>query len=302
MQLFSVFIQDEIALVPDQLYLTVGSKLEHNYYTGFNALPSARVAWTPSTRHMFWAAVSRAERTPAETDRAIRVNFGGFQSPGEAPTLFALVGNPHFLNEGMIAYEAGYRNTLLSALSLDVATYYNDYNHQQTTEPAAAFFENSPAPPHLVVPVYIPEPDARRGARDRRSRRTGRLPIAGRSARVMPSRRSIAPRSAQPGCRDRREVEGSTPAHSAQLRSHVELGRGIEWDVSGYFVDRLKTGIPSYTRLDTGLTWRWTEALSMSVVGQNLIKDRRLEFVDDSGSVRSTLIKRSVYAKFTWQF
>jgi hypothetical protein len=40
----------------------------------------------------------------------------------------------------------------------------------------------------------------------------------------------------------------------------------------------------------------------MSVVGQNLVKDRHLEFVDDVGSVRSTLIKRSVYGKLTWQF
>jgi hypothetical protein len=32
------------------------------------------------------------------------------------------------------------------------------------------------------------------------------------------------------------------------------------------------------------------------------VKDRHLEFIDDTGSVRSTLIKRSAYAKFTWQF
>jgi hypothetical protein len=38
----------------------------------------------------------------------------------------------------------------------------------------------------------------------------------------------------------------------------------------------------------------------MSVVGQNLVKDRHLEFVDSSA--RSTLVKRGVYAKFTWQF
>jgi hypothetical protein len=68
-------------------------------------------------------------------------------------------------------------------------------------------------------------------------------------------------------------------------------------------VDRLKSEeIPSYTRIDTGLTWRWTEGLSMSLVGQNLLKDRHLEFIDGTGSIRSTLIKRSVYAKFTWLF
>jgi hypothetical protein len=40
----------------------------------------------------------------------------------------------------------------------------------------------------------------------------------------------------------------------------------------------------------------------MTVVGQNLVRDRHLEFVDDTGSVGSSLVKRSAYAKLTWQF
>ena len=36
MQLFSAFFQDEVALVPNKLYVTLGTKLEHNLYTGFN--------------------------------------------------------------------------------------------------------------------------------------------------------------------------------------------------------------------------------------------------------------------------
>jgi hypothetical protein len=40
----------------------------------------------------------------------------------------------------------------------------------------------------------------------------------------------------------------------------------------------------------------------MSVVGQNLVKDRHLEFVDENETAQSTLIKRSAYAKITWQF
>ncbi len=65
------------------------------------------------------------------------------------------------------------------------------------------------------------------------------------------------------------QAEGSSPVHSGQLRSHLNLLHGIGWDVSAYFVDRLKSGaIPSYTRLDTGLTWRWTKGLSMSLRGR----------------------------------
>jgi iron complex outermembrane receptor protein len=303
MRLFSSFLQDEIAVVPDKLYLTIGTKVDHNYYTGFKLLPSARLAWTPLPRHMFWAAISKADRTPAETDTGRRINVAGFQTPGGPPALIALVGNPRFEDEGLTAYEAGYRTTLLPNLSIDLAAYYSDYNHQQTTEPAPPFFETTPGPPHLVLPITYQNLmyGEARG-----------FEIA-TNWKVMP-RWTLSPGYAfgqiqmhlDAPSQDTSSVlntEGSSPVHSAQLRSHTDLRHGISWDVSGYFVDRVKSGnIPSYTRLDTGLTWRWTESLAMSVVGQNLVKDRHLEFVDGSGSVRSTLIKRSFYTKFTWQF
>jgi iron complex outermembrane recepter protein len=303
MQLFSMFLQDEIALVPDKLYLTVGTKLDHNYYTGFNLLPSARVTWTPSARHMFWAAISRALRTPAETDTASRINFAGFPGPGGTPTLLALVGNPRIGNEGLTAYETGYRNTLLSSLSIDLAAYYSHYDHQETTEPAPPFFENSPGPPHLVLPVTF---------EDLMHGEAHGIEVAANWK--ITDRWTLSPGYAleqihmhtEAGSQDTgsaAEAEGSTPTHAAQLRSHFALPHGVEWDASAYFVDRLRSiNAPSYTRLDSGLTWRWTENLSSSVVGQNLLKDRHLEFIDDIGSVRSTLVKRSVYAKFTWQF
>jgi iron complex outermembrane receptor protein len=109
-----------------------------------------------------------------------------------------------------------------------------------------------------------------------------------------------------PGSQDTGSVagaEGSSPVHSAQLRSNLDLRHGVTWDASAYFVDRLKSpAVASYTRLDTGLSWRVTEGLAMSLVGQNLVRDRHLEFVDQTGSVQSSLIKRSAYTKFTWQF
>ena len=71
---FSGFFQDEIAIIRDRLYLTLGTKLENNTYTGFAPLPSARGIYEFSERRMVWAAVSRALRTPAETDVSLRFN------------------------------------------------------------------------------------------------------------------------------------------------------------------------------------------------------------------------------------
>ena len=57
LQVFNAFVQDEFALIPNKLFLTLGSKFEHNDYTGFEFMPDVRLAWAPSIRHMLWAAL-----------------------------------------------------------------------------------------------------------------------------------------------------------------------------------------------------------------------------------------------------
>src|SRR3989442_180001 len=51
--------------------VTVQSKFEHNDYTGFEYHPTGRLLWTPPKRQTFWAAVSRAVRTPTLSEDAI---------------------------------------------------------------------------------------------------------------------------------------------------------------------------------------------------------------------------------------
>jgi hypothetical protein len=48
--------------------------------------------------------------------------------------------------------------------------------------------------------------------------------------------------------------------------------------------------------------WKLAEKFSLSLVGQDLLKDHHPEFDDINGSMQSGQIKRSAYAKFTWQF
>src|SRR5258708_19208887 len=98
-------------------------------------------------------------------------------------------------------------------------------------------------------------------------------------------------------------AEGSNPGHQAQLRSHLEPWRGFAWDANAYFVGALPTEmVASYTRLDTQLTWRLGESVSLSVVGQNLLRDHHLEFNDAFQSVNSSQVKPSPYPRMTWQF
>ncbi len=67
--LFSAFVQDTWSLQPDKLLLTIGSKFEHNDYTGFEVQPSVRLLWKPDKQNSVWAAVSRRHHAFASAER-----------------------------------------------------------------------------------------------------------------------------------------------------------------------------------------------------------------------------------------
>jgi iron complex outermembrane recepter protein len=301
--LFSSFVQDEIVLVPNRLYLTIGTKLERNYYTSWAAMPSARVAWLINDQHMLWAAYSRPIRTPAETDVALRSNVSEFMGPGGLPAVIEITGNPNYGNETLTAYEMGYRTTVWKKLSFDFAAYYNDYTDQQTTEPGAPFLQVTPAPLHLILPLVFG--NLMRGEAHGFEISTNWKPA---------HRWSVSPGYAfeeihmhiAPTSRDTTSVaiaEGSSPRHSAQLRSHVDLSHGLEWSASAFFVAQLSSeNIPAYTRIDTQLSWKWRERGTFSLVGQNLQQDHHFEFQDSLHSINANQAKRSGYAVIRWSF
>ena len=74
--LFSLMAQDEIALKPNRLYLTLGSKFERNDFTGFEMQPTIRVRWTPDDasdslgRRLARSASADAARHGSSSDRS----------------------------------------------------------------------------------------------------------------------------------------------------------------------------------------------------------------------------------------
>lgn len=308
-QLFNSFIQDEISVVSERLFLTIGAKLEHNDYTGFGFMPSVRSTWAVTKNHMAWAAVSRALRTPSREDTNLVVNDGSFVDPSGTLILLRIVGNPRFQNERLIAYEAGYRIAASNRLSVDVAAYFDDYNNLQTSELGGSFFEAAPAPPHVVQTLtfqnlmYGKTHGFEIAANWKITHRWQMSPAFDFAKEHMHARPTSSDTRTGPF------VEGGAPDRMAQLRSHIDLMWGLAWDASAYYVDPLtdqgssgNVRIPAYTRLDTGLTWKPGERFSVNIVGQNLVRDHHQEFEDALGSVKSGQIKRSAYVKVTWQF
>jgi len=58
----SVFLQDEITLVPAELTLTLASRFDYNSLNGAEVQPTARLLWTPAPEVSIWGAASRAVR------------------------------------------------------------------------------------------------------------------------------------------------------------------------------------------------------------------------------------------------
>ena len=302
LRLFSAFIQDEITLRPDRLTLTVGSKLEHNDFTGFEVEPSARMAFTPGTRNTFWAAISESARTPSLRDDNADFNLAVFPLPDGSPAITTIEGNPQQKAEYLLSQELGYRLQANAWMSIDVSLFHNRYRNLRSFE------EGAPWPPtalrpYTEIPIY-------QGNRVHGS--TDGLELSSK-IRVT-DRWTLSPGYAllrmnlhdDPGSLDTASVpdtEGSSPRHQAQLRSALNLSRALSWNVAAYFVDRLPAQqVPSYTRLDTQLSWQPTSAIALSLVGQNLLRDRHAEFTEILNSVNSSQMRRSVYAKITWKF
>ncbi|MEI2782511.1 MAG: TonB-dependent receptor [Candidatus Competibacter sp.] len=127
--LFSAFVQDQISLVPRELELTLGARLERNDFTGWEFQPNARLLWTPHPRHRLWGAVSRAVRTPSRAEDGMTLDLVTYRAPPlNFPVLLVLRGDAAFDSETLTAYELGYRVLPSERLSLDFTAFYNDYD------------------------------------------------------------------------------------------------------------------------------------------------------------------------------
>ncbi len=269
LETFSAFAQDEIALVTNRLHLTVGTKIEHTEYTDFELQPSARLAWKASEDHTLWTAVSRATRTPSRLDRDVL--------PG-----------PNFGSEKLLAYEAGYRGQAAERLTFSLSAYYHDYDDIRSVEvvDGALTIENG-----QEGESYGAELTARYQATD-----WWRIQVGWTELRV-----DISPK---PGSTD--VSNGASEAvdyrHHGAVRSSVDLPGDWTLDAGLRYVSEVTNPtfpLPGYGELDLRVGWTPTPRLELSVVGQNLLHERHVEF-GAPGSQQA--VRRGMYAKAVWGF
>jgi iron complex outermembrane receptor protein len=299
--LFNSFIQDEIRLA-NSFWLTLGSKFEHNAYTGFEYEPGARLLWSPNNRQAAWASISRAIRQPTLEDVEVRYNEAAFPGPDGVVSLLSVFGNPHIKSEELLAYEAGYRAQASRRLSVDVSAFYNIYDRLCTYEPAPPFLEASPPPPHLV----LPEVTGNKMHGNTYGAEASSSWNVSRWWKVSPGYAWLKMNlHADPGSQDKSSptAAGDSPRQQFQIRSSMDLPRHWEFDTNLYYVGRLSDlRIPEHARADARLGWRPTPSWEFSVVGQDLLDPRHLEFVYQSNNVLGSEIPRSVYGEIRFWF
>ncbi|WP_051305753.1 TonB-dependent receptor plug domain-containing protein [Desulfogranum mediterraneum] len=300
--LYSVFLQDQISLLPERLWLTLGSKYEHNDYTGSEWQPSGRLLWKPAEQHSIWASLARAVRTPS------MVEYGGAFTVGAYPTPLGtgrvqFVGNQEIGSEELLAYEAGYRWQATSQLFLDLALYYNDYDQIYGTVP-----RRDPPDLNQVWSGNLEgEGYGLELALNWQASRALALTLTYGYQELNLEEKGI-PEAGADGV-DLSEV--TTPRHQASLRASLDLNE--QWQLNGWlrYLDQIQgstslahntlSPIPSHILLDLNLIWKPREDLELMLVGQNLLNSSQLQYITELVTP-PTEIERSVYAKISWCF
>jgi iron complex outermembrane receptor protein len=298
--LLNAFFQDQIALVEDRLFLTVGSKFEHNDYSGFEVQPGLRLHWKAGEQQTFWAAAARAVRTPQRTESDARVDVQAFPMEGGPLSMIVFQGNHGVQAEELLAWELGWRVQASDELSLDAAAFYNDYDRLASRELGQPYFEPDPTTPHVVVPILVGNTlNAESYGLELAlswnpiDRWRLRASYSFLELRVHKDASSLDP--------DPERFEGEHPHHQAQLHSQLNLPGRLELDAAAYYVGPLAgRDISAYLRADLRLGWRPNDSLSLSAAAQNLFGDH-LEWGATPGAGDfPTEVQRGGYVAVTW--
>lgn len=239
---FSVFGQDTMEIVKQKVFLTLGTKIEHNEYTGVEFQPSGRLSWHVADGQTLWAAISRAVRTPSRLDNDFE--YLGFN-----------IGDKNINSENVMAYELGYRWSVNKHLSLDMATFFNKYENLIS-------YNGSVYANMLDAEAYGVELSAIWQVAEN-------LKLIGNYTFQDVQTHGDAAGS----------DEGTSPRNQASVRAYYDLSDKFAINTALYWYDNVQSdNIPSYFRYDLGVTWKLKDNIELSLWGQNLTDDQHPEY------------------------
>ena len=292
--LYTAFFQDEISLLDDKLALTLGSKFEENDFTGFEYQPSVRLVWIPDDKQSFWAAASRAVRTPSRGEHDVQLRVA---APDPAPPfpVFA-VGNREFDSEELTAYEIGYRIQNNDHWSSDLALFMNQYSNLRTLDPAAV----------PVTQLNLAFGNNMRGTAwgiewtgKMKFSPSWKLQASYALLNVDLDLKNSSGDSAS------KNLENTSPQHQLSLWSSYDINHQWQVDSTLRYVDSIESppaGADDYIELDIRLGWQLSNAINVSLSGRNLLDSHHPEFNPNFIQSQPTEIERSLFAQLKWVY
>ena len=308
-QVASGYAQDEIHLANDRLLLTFGAKIEHDLFAGWQLQPTARALWAPDKHRSIWIAVSKAARTPTFYERSVSAEIAYEPASPQTlglPVVIGVNGSPQYQSEILKAYEIGYRAQPSSRFSIDLATFYDDYQHLRTEDLGTPSLFFAPQPTVLAPFVF--------GNNLKAKAFGGEIsciyhPLSWWKLAASYSYLDVDSRfvyNAPPNAED--ADTNNVPRNQWKIQSYVNLSPKVQFDSfifsSSTVVAANSTPtvlIPPHTRLDVRLGWRVTPRLEISLSGQDLLSSRHIELTPEALTPAGYAV-RGYYLKTSWHF
>jgi iron complex outermembrane receptor protein len=293
----SGFFQYEYVAIPGHLRLLGGSKFDGNPFSGIEFQPQARAVWTINQAHSLWGSFSRAVRPPSHSEVDLNVVTAVVPSPG-GPITFRALGNSALESEHLKAFELGYRFQPSATFSFDLACYYNSYDD------LIGLVRSPVQPPSEVVTIFNNETASTDGTAQTHGAEFTANWQALRRWRISPSFTET---------RGSSNAMENVPRHLFAVQSRLDLPRRTYVDAGLYHYNALAPspgailgappvpGVPTFNRIDVGMSWRPGPNWTLGVWGRNLQSDKHLEFTNDFFGGTAGEIPRSVSFKLMWQ-
>lgn len=305
---FSGFIRDDITLVPDRLLFSLGTRLDHNDFSGLEVQPNARLMWTPDLWNSIWLSISRSVRIPSRGENDAVFHLGLVQNLPGIPTLpipIALVmqGSNNFNSEKLLAYELGFRHQFSPRASIDIAGFINDYSQLRDLSFGALSFSTG-LPRQLILPLLI---NNRASALTygfefsadwkptNRWRLQGNYSFLDMSVSSNEMLKTVDPTTGG--------AAKISPQHQISVRSNHDISDKLQFNFWLRYTSAIGFySIPGFVTMDAKLAFKPVKNVELSLVGQNLFSEYHREFVSDNIPSTPALIPRGIYAGVRWQF
>jgi iron complex outermembrane recepter protein len=266
----NVYGQDTITLVPESVLLTIGTKLEHNDYTGIEWQPQARVAWHHGANSMAWFAVSQSVRVPARLETDLTLTAPVMVPGAPFPFYVQVTGDRDVSAEDLIAYEAGYRFRAGANWTLDASVFRHEYDNLIVTAAGAPILVvDQPLSPFMIIPATLA--NGMQGSGQGGTVAANWSPSPAWRVQLHYSHLDLDLENRPGFATEGPTVAGNSPRNQYALRVFADVGHDVSLYAGWRHVDALpNAGSPGYDAGDLSVRWMPSDRFELGVTAHNL--------------------------------